>query len=130
MSINCVKKLLRRLGIRRFIKMEPDDLAEWVEELRLTEGRSTGRPYLVGAAVKSSIRAAQPRVSLKTLREACYRAGPSVEPKPRIHRKVFRCEGANHVLSVGESQTFVPVSVCCGPLSLHVLSRLSIQLSH
>lgn len=96
-----VKYRLQQMGIRRFDKRQPEDLAVWIQQLREAEGITTGRTYAIGAALKECTRLGMPRPSIARLKKACWLAGPSVQPRVRIHRMTYQCEGANHVLSIG-----------------------------
>lgn len=101
LSVDQVKRLLQRLGISRFSGATVADVLAWVQKMRNGEARTTGRPYLTGAALTQCMRDGLPRPSTSVIREACHQAGPSVVPKPRIHRLSFVVDGANHVLCVG-----------------------------
>lgn len=103
LTVHQVKHLLTRLDIRRCTCHSTQDLLQWVHEVRQTEARSTGRDYMIGAAMRDAMKNDEPHPSIRRIREACYLEGPSVEPKPRIHRMVFVTKGANHVICVGES---------------------------
>lgn len=93
--------MLQRLHISRFSSHTVADVFQWVKKMRNGEARTTGRPYLTGAALQQCMRDGLPRVSTSVIREACRLAGPSTIPRPRIHRLSFVVDGANHVLCVG-----------------------------
>lgn len=119
LSVHQVKRMLQRLGIGRFSGHTVAHVLQWVKEMRKCEARTTDRPYLTGAALQQYVRDGLPRPSTSVIREACRLAGPSVVPKPKIHRLKFEVDGANHVLCVG--MPLSSCSICCRAIVVPIL---------
>eukprot|EP00033_Pygsuia_biforma_P003593 GCRY01003935.1.p2 GENE.GCRY01003935.1~~GCRY01003935.1.p2 ORF type:complete len:128 (-),score=12.09 GCRY01003935.1:821-1204(-) len=48
-SIDQIKRLLKKLGVERFVKVSTEELVDFIARLRESEGDGYGRTYIVGA---------------------------------------------------------------------------------